>query len=151
MRTVNFYRGASTDNSGCTLAEVLDFDDVMMETRHDYIQWLFPLPEASKAVPSSPVLTVEELEVFRTDAEVRASVLRAYIRWVDFLTSTSHWLVPVDHNHLRISRALRFLTLAGFEGEADLLIAVVTEMMARAGHTEFAALPYWKRALASVA
>jgi hypothetical protein len=32
-----------------------------LERRHDFIQWLFALPEPSRAQPQSPILTLAEI------------------------------------------------------------------------------------------
>ena len=42
-----FLTGIGRDHRGRSLAEVLAFDDSALEQHHDYIQWLFPLPEAT--------------------------------------------------------------------------------------------------------
>ena len=52
----DFLRGTGCDGRGRRLADVLAFDDARIEGVHDFIQWLFPLAEASRAVPGAPVL-----------------------------------------------------------------------------------------------
>lgn len=51
-----FLRGEGPDGRGRRLDEVLVFDDAGIESVHDFIQWLFPLPDLSQAVPGSSVL-----------------------------------------------------------------------------------------------
>ena len=46
---VAFYRDGARDDEGRTLAEILAWDDDRLEEIHDFIQWLFPLPERSGA------------------------------------------------------------------------------------------------------
>ena len=65
------------DGRGRTLAAVLDFDDGRIESTHDFIQWLFPLREASQAVPGAPVLGASEAETIRRDRLARAGLLAA--------------------------------------------------------------------------
>ena len=108
---LDFYRGTGTDAQGRTLEDVLAFDDIQMERVHDYIQWMFPLPEPSRAQPQSPVLTEADLEVFRGSQELKGQVTLALRRFTAFLVATEEWKRPRDHNHLRLSRILRFLTL----------------------------------------
>ena len=55
---VTFLEGEGPDDRGRSLFDVLAFDDAALERNHDFIQWLFPLPEPSSAVPDAPVLTL---------------------------------------------------------------------------------------------
>ena len=47
---IGFYKGAATNQVNNTIDEVLAMNDRQLEEGHYYIQWLFPLPEASNAV-----------------------------------------------------------------------------------------------------
>jgi hypothetical protein len=47
LTLISFYDGSGTDGRGRTLAQILDWDADKLESRHDYIQTLFPLPEES--------------------------------------------------------------------------------------------------------
>src|SRR6187549_2727991 len=40
---VEFYSEAKTDQYGRTWSQILQKDDVWLEDKHDFIQWLFPL------------------------------------------------------------------------------------------------------------
>ena len=40
---VQFYRGNGRDHRGRSLAEIVAWSDAMLESVHDYIQWMFPL------------------------------------------------------------------------------------------------------------
>ena len=62
---VMFLEGEGTDARSRTVFDVLAMDDVAMERTHDFIQWLFPLPEPSAAVPGSPVLTPGDIQAIR--------------------------------------------------------------------------------------
>ena len=42
-----FLDKSGVDGHGRTHADVLALGDPELEARHDFIQWLFPLPEAS--------------------------------------------------------------------------------------------------------
>ena len=44
---IGFYSGTLPDHRGCCLHEIQKWADGQLETAHDYIQWLFPLPERS--------------------------------------------------------------------------------------------------------
>ena len=66
---LRFYRLEGTDARGRTLSEIWSWDADRLEGVHDYIQWLFPLPEASAFNPSAPLLTDATLEAFRADPQ----------------------------------------------------------------------------------
>ena len=90
-----FLEGEGMDARGRSIFDVLGMDNVALERTHDFIQWLFPLPEPSAAVPAA------------TD------------RMEAFYRGTRDWLRPHDHNHLRITRIIRSLRLLRGDGEAD--------------------------------
>jgi len=108
-------------------------DDIALESGHDWVQWMFPLPEPSKAQPSSPVMTEADITVFRTDPVVRANVDRALTRWMKFMEGNTHWCRERDHNHLRITRIIRFLTLIGNEDDAEQVYHTACGMMIHKG------------------
>lgn len=62
---VDFLMGVGPDGSGRRIGEVLAFDDAQLERRHDFIQWLFPLPEPSRTVPGSPVLLPRDVAALK--------------------------------------------------------------------------------------
>jgi hypothetical protein len=47
-RLLAFYRGQAPDDAGRWLKDIWEWDDEQLETTHDFIQWLFPLPEPSR-------------------------------------------------------------------------------------------------------
>jgi hypothetical protein len=99
------------DASGRKHGEILELPDDSLEKLHDYIQWLFPLPEPSSAVPSAPVMTDEDIEALRASRLTRNRMLQAMERMLRFYSANNHWLRPHDHNHLRITRIIRSLRL----------------------------------------
>ncbi len=110
-RIHDFLRGTGLDGAGRSADAVLRFDDARLEAIHDYIQWIFPLPEPSGAVPGSPVLARAEATAIRADPEACRTLDRAAATMAGFYARNDHWLVPHDHNHLRITRILRSLIL----------------------------------------
>ncbi len=145
-----FLRGDGRDGRGRSLADVQHFDDQQIETVHDFIQWLFPLPEASRAVPGSPVLTASEAALIRTDPQARAGLEAALARMAQFYADTDGWLTGFDHNHLRITRIIAAVRdLLGPE-QAARFHALVTARNAQAGSpVNPASLQHWQRALGS--
>lgn len=151
---VAFHRGEAPDDRGRRLEEIWRRDDAWLESRHDFIQWLFPLPERSGANPAAPVLTPEDLATFRADPLIRANLERSYRRMVEFYGLAGagepvrrHWLTPGNHNYLRLSRILRCLTLCGLDEQAGELFRRLEEIYQREGavigETTFG---YWRRA-----
>jgi len=144
MKIVNSYRGTAT-GSGRTFEQALALDNIAWETSHDLIQWMFPLPEPSRAQPQSPVLTEEELELFRTDEELQKLAGIAVQRWMEFMAGTTRWKRPRDHNHLRITRIIRFLTLIGLYEEAGEVFRVAAEGVE--GIVPDITIWYWQEAM----
>ena len=144
----DFLAGRGRDGRGRSLDAVLAFDDHVLEAVHDYIQWLFPLPEASRAVPGAPVLAPGEAEAIRADPAAQAGLGRALARMTRFYGATEAWLVPFDHNHLRITRILAATRALVGEAEARAFHAAVTARDAAAGSpVNDASRGYWDRAL----
>jgi hypothetical protein len=132
-RLTEFYRGAGCDSEGRTLEEILNWGDEDLEDVHDFIQWLFPLPEPSGFNPHAPLLSADDIRAFRGDALLQANLRRSFARILRFLglietldggiVDGDHfagragevWAHP-NHNWLRVTRILRSLTLLG-EGE----------------------------------
>jgi len=134
IQIVGFYSGTEPDHRGRYVHEIQAWPDDQLETIHDYIQWLFPLPERSGFNVAAPVLTRESIQEFRTQPDLqqhlRGSFLRmmtfyglethfgrqiAITRAPNFATKATGWLSPGNHNHLRIRRILRCLTVLGWK------------------------------------
>jgi hypothetical protein len=142
-----FLAGTGCDGAGRSLADVLAFDDARIEGVHDFIQWCFPLPEASRAVPGAPVMTAAEAEAIRADPQAREGLTAALARMRRFYAGTDFWLGPYDHNHLRISRILSAVrALLGAEAALD-FHAFATARNAEAGSpVNSESLRFWSRA-----
>ena len=59
-RLTEFYKGTGTDSEGRTIAMIWAYSHNQWEATHDFIQWLFPLPEPSRFNPSAPVLSEKQ-------------------------------------------------------------------------------------------
>ena len=138
--------GDGPDYADRWLEDVLAFDDVALERHHDFIQWLFPLPEPSRAVPGSPVLTEEDRIAISGSSRALANLAAAAERLSDFYDRTDDWLQPYDHNHLRISRIIRSLRILIGDTAADRFHeARLTDILARGGHVNDVSLGHWRR------
>jgi hypothetical protein len=142
-----FLEGEGPDARGRTIFDVLAFDSQALERTHDFIQWLFPLAEPSGAVPDAPVLTPDEAAAIRDSTLAQCGLAAGSDRMAGFYRSTTHWLVPQDHNHLRITRIIRSLRLLRGDGEADVfrqeILARMREMRAPVSARS---LGYWTTA-----
>ena len=77
---VAFYRDGAPDDAGRSRAEVLAWDDDRLEAVHDFIQWLFPLPEPSGANPAAPILDPATIKTFRASLAMRDRLRASYDR-----------------------------------------------------------------------
>jgi hypothetical protein len=162
-RLIGFYRGEQTDAAGRSIAEVWAWDHRRLEMIHDYIQWLFPLPEASRFNAAAPLLTAADTQIFRVDPALQARVRKSLDVMLDFfgLSRTgahilrapgfadAHWLEPLNHNHLRLTRVLLFLRHAGLEAEAQGLSACLEDIAAHEGRDVISprTLTFWRAAM----
>ena len=143
-----YLTGVGRDASDRTLDEILALPDRQLEHIHDYIQWLFPLPTRSMAQPHSPVLTAEEIAAIRADPAALANLARATERMLAFYRQTDDWLVPSDHNHLRISRILQSLTiLSGPEAARRFYTAIIARVEASGARIAPGNRRYWDAAV----
>jgi hypothetical protein len=167
---VAFYRGDRRDHRGRLLSDIHKFDFSELEFNHDYIQWLFPLPEPSGANATAPLLSSEDTASFSSDASLRRRLLQSFELMLRFfgleLVDTSGegsvsvrrarnfderrhvWLHAGNHNFLRISRILRSLTLLGCSRYAtaflECLEGIYAENQETIGNTT---IGYWRRAV----
>jgi hypothetical protein len=143
---IAFYRDGARDDRGRTLAEIAAWDDDRLEAVHDFIQWLFPLPERSGANPGAPVLNAEAIAEFRGSAEMRARLRTSFDRMLqfyglawsgdaaaivragNFAARADNWLWPMNHNHLRMTRILRSAQLLGLEMESAALFRALDDL-----------------------
>jgi hypothetical protein len=132
-RLTRFFAGGA-DDDGRTFDEILGWDDARLEMVHDYIQWIFPLPERSGANPWAPVLDAGTIAAIRNGAEMQGRLRAAFERMLvfygfalegdavvqgpRFAIASRNWLHAANHNHLRLTRMLRSLRVLGLEREA---------------------------------
>jgi hypothetical protein len=170
-RIIEFYSGTEPDHRGRYLHEIQLWADDQLESIHDYVQWLFPLTEPSGFNTAAPVLTHESIQEFRSRPELqqklRSSFLRmmtfyalevrsgehiTVIRAPNFAAEAAGWLTPSSHNHLRITRILRCLTVLGLEAEAKAFFGCLSEIYENEQNKPAPAISdetmfYWKEAV----
>ena len=104
------------------------FSDEQIEHTHNFIQWLFPLPEPSLSVPGSPYLSDDDITAIKDNSAAVANLNMAADWFLDFLVRNRHWNKPYDHNYLRITRAIRSLRLLSGDKVADQFKTAVFRM-----------------------
>jgi Opioid growth factor receptor (OGFr) conserved region len=135
-RLTRFFAGGA-DDGGRTFDEIVAWDDARLEMVHDYIQWLFPLPERSGANPWAPMLDAVTIAAIRRDAAMRGRLRAGFLRMLAFYgfapegdrvvegprfaPAARNWLHAGNHNHLRLTRILRSLRVLGLEQESAAL------------------------------
>ena len=128
MDIVGFLEGKTPDQRGRMLSMLWNQTDDEAETIHDYIQWMFPLDEPSQAVNGAPVLNDLDIDEIREN-QLAVDNLEKSARWfLGFLERNDHWLTNYDHNHLRITRAIKSLRLLTSDTVADAFRDKVTEL-----------------------
>jgi hypothetical protein len=143
-RLLDFYLGNSPDSEGRFLKDLWAWSDDELEYVHDFIQWLFPLPEPSRFNPHAPLLTPEDIAAFNRDECLRQNLAKSFERILSFLgleltaaktviPAPNHttraadvWSYP-NHNWLRISRILRSLHLLGLDERARAFYACLND------------------------
>ena len=68
------------DVRGRTLADILDWPDEHLEMSHDYIQWMFPLPEGSVFNYNAPIVNEEVVEAFRRNDALKERLNQSFLR-----------------------------------------------------------------------
>ena len=81
---VAFYRGDGRDHRGRSLSDIQELDFYELEFNHDYIQWLFPLPEPSGANASAPLLSNDDIARFQSDESLRKRLLQSFELMLSF-------------------------------------------------------------------
>ena len=169
---MTFYRGDGRDHRGRSLSDIHEFDFSELECHHDYIQWLFPLPEPSGANASAPLLSKDDIAAFESDDSLRRALLHSFrlmlqfygldlvdgsadvevVLGASFNERSGLWLARGNHNVLRVTRMLRSLTLLGCSSYAvafrECLDRIYAENPETIGSTT---IGYWRRAVTTTA
>jgi hypothetical protein len=143
---LSFYSRQSSDDRGRTLDHVRGLDVRELERIHDYIQWLFPLPERSGANPAAPTLTPETIVAFRSDDALRGELLESFAVMLAFYgfrlahgtprierapdadERIGEWFRPGNHNFLRLTRIMRSLVVLGLPEHARSLLGQLEQL-----------------------
>lgn len=152
------------DDRGRLLSDILRADDDWLESTHDFIQWMFPLPEPSAVNPGAPLAGPEVRAAFRADALLRAHLHASFLRMLRFYglalgddgivgpapnwSQRNAWFRLGGHNDLRITRILRSMTVLGLGAEARALLDCLERLRAdEACGVNARAFEYWRAAV----
>lgn len=152
---VDFYLDANPlrDDLGFTFKDVMQFTDEQLETQHDYIQWMFPIREASQFNPYAPLVTNHTILLFRELDILRDRMFESYEKMKSFYFTRGRcwdWVTPNNHNFLRITRIIKSLKLFGLEQQAHDFYAWCQVVIK---HTDYIKIigeetqKYWKEAI----
>jgi len=167
---VRYYSGKGHDGGGRLLAEVQQWPDESIERVHDFIQWMFPLGERSMFNPDAPILDQSAVARFRSDPKFGARLRISFARMLTFYgfelsdgpplrvspsavfqQRASNWMSLGNHNHLRITRILKSLTILGLEGEAKAFFECLSDIYnsqdKRRPSISLETFRYWKAAV----
>ncbi|KAH7080954.1 opioid growth factor receptor conserved region-domain-containing protein [Paraphoma chrysanthemicola] len=83
---VRFYDAniKARDAHGRTQEDILNWPDSKLESCHNYIQMLFPVPEGSAFNWEAPIIDREVMETFRTRSKLRSQLRRSFERMLSF-------------------------------------------------------------------
>lgn len=159
---VNFYHGESPDHKGRYIEGIWAMSPFWLEHTHDYIQWLFPIPEAGRFNGFAPLLGEREQAAFAADEVLRANQHRSLDVMLAFFGLTRRelviealpelnmrkhiWLKRGGHNHLRISRIIRSLYLCHQPSLAQAFQSAVIKIGTEQGIVSDSSIQYWTRA-----
>ena len=93
IEIVGFLEGKTPDHRGRILATLLQQTDYQAESTHDYIQWLFPIPEAGRFNSFAPLLGEVARAAFAENEMLRANQRRSLDTMLAFFGLTRRELV----------------------------------------------------------
>jgi hypothetical protein len=164
---IDFYRGTAANTDGVSLKEIWGWTDEQLEDVHTYIQWLFPSTRPSDFNSNAPILNKETIEAFRQDPLLKSHVLRSFYRMLTFyglqwnerngtITRASNcssresvWLTHGNHNFLRITRILAFLSHLKLKVVAKAFLAILADISQKEGKGIISSktLDFWTKAV----
>lgn len=161
---IRFYQEQGTDHAGRMISEIHSFSFHQLDTCHDYIQWLFPLPAKSAFNPDAPILSEEDRIEFHHHPLVRENHRISWTRMLDYfgyfvnqnglISKTClwwqlapRWLSPENHNAMKVTRMLRSSILCGFPDQARAFYETVIIDSRSGGGDWKRPLDYWRDAV----
>ena len=84
FQIIQLFSGETTTGNGDTLASLRELSDEDLESRHDYIQYMFPSEEASQFNSVAPTVTPDVIEEFRQREDLRNELVLNFQRILTF-------------------------------------------------------------------
>jgi hypothetical protein len=136
--------------SGLRCGEILSLDDAALERCHDYVQFLWPVPEKSHHNYNAPVLT-QAVGEYLIETGLRGVPLMAWDRFKLFFRYgdwhiRQYWMQDGDHNLLRLTRIMRCLKLLKFDAEVTELYQELLKSNRAWGYAPQLTLDWWDKA-----
>ena len=142
---LNFLKGNERDVYKRYLKDIWIMSDKQIENTHNFIQWVFPLNERSNAVPKSPILTNEEIISIKKSETAQKNIKKSAEWFLEFLSRNSYWICQNNHNHLRITRAIKSLRLIHSNKEAEKFKnSIMNLIQGNENKINPTSLKYWK-------
>ena len=116
---LNFLIGNQEDSNNRCIQDIWEMNDREIENTHNFIQWIFPLSERSEAVPNSPIVSEEEIYQIKNSELAQNNIKKSSDWFLGFLERNKYWICYSNHNHLRITRAIKSLRLIHSNKEAE--------------------------------
>lgn len=132
-RLVAFVEGSGTDSQGRRLSDVWQFDDDAIDLTHDFIQWMFPLREASGSNFTAPTLLASDIEAIQSSVQCRQNLEKSSTWVLAFFERTEEIFQYTNHNHLRVTRIIKSLRLLHSDQLADQFKQAVLAMIQAKG------------------
>lgn len=137
-------------NKKYDIYQLMHFTDGQLESKHDYIQYAFPIKTPSGFNPIAPILSKKEIKWINREngLKARINLKNMFIRMLQFYGFTlietpeiikceyssafseraKNWLTPNNHNFLRITRILISLQLLGLSEYAMAFYRILDEL-----------------------
>lgn len=169
---VPFYLGEQPDAEGRMIQDIWTWDFEDLECVHNYVQWLFPLPERSSFNPDAPVVDDQVTQAFHANPDLQQHLLKSLTimlklyglqggennegRFVvtkseDYLDRKREWICIMDHNYLRITRILKCLTVLGLKSYAQAFYQCLAQIYREESrHIGGKTFQYWTDAVKTV-
>lgn len=135
---LDFLRIKIKNVENLALDDMHEFPHKQLESKHDYIQWMFPTRQQSRYNTEAPIVTDEIAEKMAKDEKIIKNAKKSFdvmlnfygLQYKDgriskaenFEERANNWIPGgYDHNHSRLSRIIESLQLFGLKEEAKAL------------------------------
>lgn len=147
MDLIAFLRNEEVDFKNRTLSDIWAYDDMQIETNHDFIQLLFPLNKLSRHSFHDIYLSDDaQITEIRSSKAIQANIRTSANWFLMFLKRVNYWRVGYNHNQLRITRVIECLRLLISDCEADKFYQDVLSILGPDIKINEHAFKFWKEA-----